>query len=162
VINDLVRSASGCSIETIAPRHEAIAFDLELAQTMTDGDAELLQEIIETFRGQARELVGEITYAATNQDASALERSAHKLKGSAGCFGAYAVCQVASDLELRGRDGRMSDLSLLCAQLEAAVENLIVALDRHTSESRKCACSETKPTLPPALNTFAQAIRQSL
>jgi HPt (histidine-containing phosphotransfer) domain-containing protein len=67
------------------------------------GDEALLREIIEIFLAEYPPLVADIRSSVERQDAAALERSAHTLKGSVSNFGARSATEAALDLELMGR-----------------------------------------------------------
>jgi HPt (histidine-containing phosphotransfer) domain-containing protein len=57
-------------------------------------------------------------------DASGIERTAHKLKGSVGNFAAQPAFEAALKLEILGRDGRLSEAEPAFAQLENEIVRL--------------------------------------
>ena len=63
-------------------------FDPAAALARVEGDRELLRKMIGLFFAQAEKLLPEIRGAGERGDGKALERAAHKLKGSMGSFGA--------------------------------------------------------------------------
>src|SRR5262249_1971503 len=82
----LLASSSSAKCERPGPTGgqpmQAPAFDLEAALERCDGDRDLLQGMAELFFEQSGKLMPQIAEAVNQRDASALERFAHKLKGS--------------------------------------------------------------------------------
>ena len=97
------------------------------------GDRELLAEIIELFQGSSEALLQEIATAVKRGDADGLASAAHALKGSIGNFTSTGAYFAAEKLE---HDARHNDLSAAQAdfsQLEAAVQQLRMALEKYGS-----------------------------
>jgi HPt (histidine-containing phosphotransfer) domain-containing protein len=95
--------------------------DHGLALSRAGGDIALLREIAMLFLDNYGQWLTEIRDAAVRGDASALERTAHSLKGSVANFGAGAAVKAALELE---QLGRRRDL----AELAKAVDTLALAL----------------------------------
>jgi CheY-like chemotaxis protein len=117
---------------TAEPAAEAAAdepaFDRETALEQTQGDPELLQEIAALFLDELPHLTDAIQDALVKQDSNALERAAHKLKGSVGSFGARRAYDAAYRLEVIGREGRLAEADAAWSDLEGDVERLRAAL----------------------------------
>jgi HPt (histidine-containing phosphotransfer) domain-containing protein len=88
------------------PEHlsSAPVFDLDRAMTRVRGKRSLLSKLGELFLADSPVLLGEIDAAVLAGDGEALERSAHRLRGSAGSLCAPRVAEIAQHLEKMGRD----------------------------------------------------------
>ena len=106
-------------------------FDPQTALDRTDGDQELLREILELFRGQADLLRPQITAALARRDGLALERAAHSLKGAAGNISAEQVRAICLRLEQAGRDKDWAEASAAGAELALALPCLESALTNY-------------------------------
>src|SRR5204863_7333956 len=69
----------------------------------------VLAEIVEAFLADVPGLVEEMRAAVAANDATRIERAAHRLKGSASFFGADAVVAAAQRLEAIGKSGRLAE-----------------------------------------------------
>jgi len=110
-------------------------FDRSRALAQTEGDVELLGQMVQLFFDQSASLLPELRGAIARGDGKALERSAHKLKGSLSNFGADQALRLAARLEEMGRDAEMTAALETCAELERAVSDLQQALAELTMES---------------------------
>ena len=72
-------------------------------------DLELVTELIELFLEESPMLLADVQHAVDCRDAKAVERSAHRLKGSVGIFGMNATCAAALLMEVLGRKGDLTD-----------------------------------------------------
>ena len=77
--------------------------------------------------------------AGERGDGKALERAAHKLKGSMGSFGAARAAEAALRLEIMGRDGEFAQVEEAGADLEHEVARLREALTTFIKEGAACA-----------------------
>jgi two-component system, sensor histidine kinase and response regulator len=127
----LVPAANGRSTEAV--------FDLAAALVRVEGDGELLRKMISLFFAQAQKLLPEIRSAGERGDGKALERFAHKLKGSMGSFGAGRASEAALRLEIMGRNGNFARAEESLADLEREVARLREALTPFTEEGAACA-----------------------
>jgi HPt (histidine-containing phosphotransfer) domain-containing protein len=96
--------------------------DIDHLQRMTLGDASLEREVLAMFSAQAASLIG--TLATLPPEAPAL---AHTLKGSARAIGAFAVADVAADLEAAIQNG--DDPSRALAELNEEIAQARMAID---------------------------------
>jgi HPt (histidine-containing phosphotransfer) domain-containing protein len=94
---------------------------LQLRALQPPGQPDVVARIVSRFFQESEERVGALRAAATRQDAPAIERSAHALKGIAGTVGAHEVSQLALRLELGGREGRTQDAPELVNELDSAL-----------------------------------------
>ncbi|MDP6775428.1 MAG: response regulator [Candidatus Latescibacteria bacterium] len=101
-------SEVGADRPAVAHDDEA-PFDLKEALARAAGDRDLLVELADLFLDNCPEFLSEVRSAVGSRDAQALERSAHKLKGSVGNFGARPAFDAAFRLEEIGRVGDLQD-----------------------------------------------------
>lgn len=123
-MNDLKRAENGNTIGM--PLFPCIEVQAPVLETETlfhrvAGDFDLLREIIDLFLDEAPKLAGEIRTAVARNDAAALTRSAHRLKGSAANLSAQRVVHLALRLEAMGRQEQVEDAEPLCEDLHQAI-----------------------------------------
>jgi signal transduction histidine kinase/CheY-like chemotaxis protein/HPt (histidine-containing phosphotransfer) domain-containing protein len=114
-------------------------FDPSWVLARVEGDRELLKKMINLFLAQTQKLLPEIRSAGERGDGNALERFAHKLKGSLGSFGAGRATEAALRLEIMGRSGEFVQPEEALAALEHEVARLREALAAFTEETVPCA-----------------------
>ena len=107
---------------------KSAGFDAEVLWRRVDGDRELLQELIAVFEKEGPELLEHIQAAIGAGDAMALERAAHKIKGTLLQFSAGAAAATALKLEETGRAGTLSGAEETLAALRRQVEWLLDSL----------------------------------
>lgn len=104
-----------------------------------EGDEALLRELIDIFREQSGPDLQEVLNAVSRQDAEALYRAAHKLKGTVSLFGSEETTEAALALEVMGRDGDLSQAqtALACLQqrLERLQQSLAALREKHCPKS---------------------------
>jgi CheY-like chemotaxis protein/HPt (histidine-containing phosphotransfer) domain-containing protein len=98
------RSGPGTNGEDAGDEASASGFSREAALIKMGGDEELLKEVVLAFLEACDETVGAVEAAVHAQDARALRRAAHTLKGSVATFSTGAVYEAAFELERCGRD----------------------------------------------------------
>ena len=106
------------------PPQSERAFDRDAALARLNGDVQLLEEMVELFLEYTPPLLDEIRLAVGLRDSRALERAAHKLRGSIGNFGAVGAFAAAEKLEAIGRSGDFLDVEEAQERLEAEIEHL--------------------------------------
>jgi len=104
-------------------RETAPPVDLDEALEAVGGDRELLLEAVGLFleRDYPRHME-ELRGGLARQDARAVKRAAHGIKGTVGSFGGRATRDVALYLETMGRRGDLSDAQRAVEELEAEME----------------------------------------
>jgi len=89
-----------------------------------DGDRDLLNELIGIFLEDSPKVLLDIKGAVAQGDAGALERSAHRAKGSLANMNAKMATDAALKLEMMGREGQLSESRAALETLELALERL--------------------------------------
>ena len=110
------------------------AFDLFRAMETALDNRDLFKEIADMFFDELPRSMASIRDAVVRNDAGALYRTAHKLKGAIGYFSAGEAYETVSRLENMGRDGKISmsaaELSAFEIVLgELAAEMMVVLQD---------------------------------
>lgn len=93
--------------------------DLGAVLDRIDGDQELLRELVLLYLEDERQLLAQLDQAIASQDATAVGRSAHTLKGAVSNFCAARAQAAALALEIAGREGRIGDCPALLEALRA-------------------------------------------
>jgi two-component system sensor histidine kinase/response regulator len=125
----------GVAEDTVTPEMPDV-FDRQQALTHAGGDPGLLLDLIRIFQGENDKLLAEIRSGLLAGDPAAVERGAHRMKGSLGTLAAWTAREAASRLETLGRAGELTD----AASALGALEQALSTLDAHlaaisTSES---------------------------
>lgn len=71
----------------------------------------------------SRQSLGEMKIAVTQQDKSALIRSAHKLRGSSSNLGAKHISRLCADIECSINQLNLSDMTNKIGMIEEEMEN---------------------------------------
>lgn len=104
------------------------AFDRKAALARAGGDEELLKETAEIFVDESPRLLADVREAVARRDGGALERSAHRLRGSAGNFDAWGAFNAAKRLEALGRAADFAGVEEEYERLASEVRRLESAL----------------------------------
>lgn len=73
--------------------------DLTFLQKATDGNKELMQQLVDLFREQVDEFEGEMVNSLADNDAERLRKVAHKAKGSISALGMMGVRASLQEME---------------------------------------------------------------
>lgn len=92
------------------------------------GDDGLVNEIIELFQREGPVLLADVRNAVGSQEALAIKRTAHRLKGALVSLAAHSATALAKDLEHAGAHNDLSKAPELEAQLEEEMSKLLGAL----------------------------------
>ena len=96
-----------------------------------DEEQSMTREVIALFVGDAPTRLAAIRAAVDSQDAPALARAAHALKGACSNVGAVGMLAVCSELEAQAHDGLMpADAAAQLARLEALLPRTCSALEQ--------------------------------
>jgi HPt (histidine-containing phosphotransfer) domain-containing protein len=101
-----------------------------------DDDQELLVEVLSLFRQSAPDIIDGIRSATHSQDADALHRGAHQLRGALANLGAKAASAAAERLERIGSRREMATAPKAFASLEREMEKLETELEKLLSSPR--------------------------
>ena len=102
-----------------------ISFD----DALFGGDPDFLAEIVNLFLETYPELLSEIENAVSRNDAAALGRAAHTMKGAVANFGAKAAVDQAKALEMMGKAGDLVSAAAATQSLRALMEKLVPELE---------------------------------
>lgn len=86
-----------------------------------DGDMEMLQEIINVFLATAPELLSKVKEALSQENALAVQETAHRLKGAVGNFSSQGPYHTVQELENLGKEGKFKDSSEVLKRLESEI-----------------------------------------
>ncbi len=102
--------------------------DAKAFLNLCDGDFEFAQELVELFLSTHSTQLSDIRQAVERRDSTALERAAHKFKGSLGNLCAAPAMEAALRLEMIGRGGDMAEADEASAVLDNEITRLKPAL----------------------------------
>ncbi len=109
--------------------------DRALALQRAGGNETLLRRLCTTFLNNCPNMLGAIRAAAATGDATALQRAAHSLKGSAGVVCAQAAVSAAVQLERLAKSGDLEGANAAVKKLEAELARLTPALTHVTNNA---------------------------
>lgn len=115
----------------VAPRVETPPAAFDAAQALTCVDQEVLGMFGPLFLEHHADLMAAIRAALEGQDAYAMSRGAHSLKGTLGYLGAKPAEELSLKLETLGKEGSMHGAPALFAELEAQIDQVVQALRSH-------------------------------
>jgi len=104
-------------------------FDKDAALGRVGGDIDLLKEIARLFLDDCPRSLTELREAAARNDCSAVERSAHTLKGASANFGATRLVSAALDIEKMGHAGTLDNFVPALVEVESALDALRAELE---------------------------------
>ena len=93
-----------------------------------DGDASLLDEVIDIFLDDYENSLRDLRQAVTSGDQATIQRAAHTLKGAVGNFVAQRASDAALRVESLARAGKIPEAIILAPELETEVARLAAAL----------------------------------
>ena len=103
-------------------------FDEQALMDRVDGDVEFLEETITMLDEGGPALLEQIRTAAASRDAANLVKAAHALKGMLANFCAGPGETAARELEMMGREKRLTDVDAAVARVEDEAARLTEAL----------------------------------
>jgi PAS domain S-box-containing protein len=128
-IESLGQSPEVSGMPTTAAPGQPEPIDAAVALARVEGDVGLLQEMVALFLEELPDQLSNIHEAVMMIDANALERAAHKLKGSVGNFAAQPAIEATLRLEQMGRAGDLREVESAYQALLQEVESLKSALN---------------------------------
>jgi CheY-like chemotaxis protein len=107
------------------------AIALERIEALRElGDAEILTDLIDTFTGNAAQILAEAMLALADGRGADLTRAAHTLRGSCSNFGANALQALSRQLETLGRTPEFHESAPARAEAEHLLRAIEEELDR--------------------------------
>jgi signal transduction histidine kinase/DNA-binding response OmpR family regulator len=128
-----IRADAIPSSPNLAPVHPAIDQTAMLAAV--EGDVELLRELAALFLHDYPQRLAELREALARQDAPAVARAAHTLKGAVGSLGARDASAAALSVEQAGWSGDLAQLPTAYAALTHELQRLIPVLTSFLQEA---------------------------
>ncbi len=92
--------------------------DIDELKEIMDNDMELIQECFDEFCEEWSEAFGDVARAVNEKDASRLDETAHKLKGTLRYLAADQAQQAAYELEAAGKAKKLDGIDSKLAVLE--------------------------------------------
>lgn len=109
-------------------------FNRDLAMDITDGDAELLREIIEVYLADMPQQLGRLEEAIRAGDSDQAQRSAHTIKGASSNIGAEQVTETAFRIEKASKAGEFPSANSILGELENQFQELRAELGSSETE----------------------------
>jgi HPt (histidine-containing phosphotransfer) domain-containing protein len=91
---------------------------------------EFINELIDTFLEDAPKMIVEMKTALEDGNADSFRRAAHSMKSNAATFGANDLYAFAKDLEMLGRENKLSEAGSRFGSLEEAYASVRMELGR--------------------------------
>jgi CheY-like chemotaxis protein len=107
----------------------AISIEVDQLLARIDGDRAFLAELIEIFRSEYPSNLEAAQAAIKKQDAAALQRVAHTLKGALANLSAVGAAAIAAELETMGRAAELADAQATLDRLGIELPNVTRALE---------------------------------
>jgi PAS domain S-box-containing protein len=118
-------AASGDGAAGLAPRESSAGeelVDLERLEAAANEDPAMLQELVELYFAQAKDLMNGLRGAITSGSAKDVDHFAHKLVGASLACGMSAMVLPLRELERQGKEGRLTNAEALFAQTSRHLE----------------------------------------
>jgi len=87
--------------------------DLECLEAAANDDPKMLQELVDLYFAQAKDLMNGLRAAINSGSAKDVDHFAHKLVGASLACGMSAIVLPLRELEKRGKEGRLGDAEAL-------------------------------------------------
>ena len=123
-IIDNLRRPDLRTLSGAAPPASQEVLDESTLRARFEGEPELLRDVVNLYLEDYPNLLGGIRGAVERGDARALERAAHKLKGTVANFAARAAYDAALRMEVMGREGHLEQAAEALQDLESALKEL--------------------------------------
>jgi len=117
-------------IETLIPNPQSPipAFSLDEALAQLGGELGLFREMVGFFFGDGLRLLAEILAVAASGDTTAIEKNAHRLKGTVLYLGAEAASEAITRVEDLANSGDLAGTARAIRVMETEMERLTAAL----------------------------------
>lgn len=109
--------------------------DLSYLEEITEGDKDMMLEMLSLFIEDIPKQVETILKHAANQDLAGIGSESHKLKPTLQYAGLYSLYQTVKRLEVLGKAGVQTDeISTLIAKLGEETEEALTSLEEKKKE----------------------------
>jgi HPt (histidine-containing phosphotransfer) domain-containing protein len=105
------------------------SLDLSAALKATDGDVELLGDVIQAFLEEYPSLLTDIERGVQTNDCKVVQRASHTIKGTLRLFGNTQARDLAQQLEETSQAGTLTGAQSLSQSLQTALATLRSQLD---------------------------------
>jgi len=99
-----------------------------LDQLIATTDAAFVEELLSAFLDDSPQLIAALRQALAEDNAEAFRRAAHSLKSNSASFGALNLSELAKELEMIGKTGRLDGAGDALARLAAEYDRVERAL----------------------------------
>lgn len=89
---------------------------------------DFIDELVDTFLEDSPKLVGEMKAALQANDVDAFRRAAHSLKSNSATFGATRLSELSRELEMLGKEHRLSEAEPRLQPLEETLQSVCAEL----------------------------------
>ncbi|TWT66635.1 PAS domain-containing hybrid sensor histidine kinase/response regulator [Allorhodopirellula solitaria] len=89
------------------------------------GDEDMATQLAQAFAEEAEQLLPAMRDQLSSGDSALLQRSAHTLKGAAGCLGADRVAAAGQRLEQQAKSGDLSDAASMLEDLDSCTRSFL-------------------------------------
>ncbi|MFK0569998.1 Hpt domain-containing protein [Endozoicomonas sp.] len=98
--------------------------NLDNLNQVTDGDQELLEELLSTFFQCTREDILNLKTAVNNQQSGLIASLAHRIRGGAAIVGAEQLASLAGDIEYSGKQASPERYEQLFLELQNSFKSV--------------------------------------
>jgi HPt (histidine-containing phosphotransfer) domain-containing protein len=127
------------STETSGARttaNDSEVFDYIKALELTEGDGDLLRDLIGLFKEESAELTGQLESAVASGNCDSVRSAAHRLKGASASVGGLKIAATARVLETMGAMKTLANADVMISQLHGLLEEYDRATDFLGKEPR--------------------------
>jgi HPt (histidine-containing phosphotransfer) domain-containing protein len=104
--------------------NESAVLDLSAALKATEGDIDLLRDVVDAFLEEYPTLLAELERALGTRDTTTIRRASHTLRGSLRLFGDAISRELAERLEGMGVTGELDHARSTYQALQHSLDNL--------------------------------------
>ncbi len=108
--------------------------DLDRLEAAANEDPEMLQELVELYFAQARDLMNGLRIAINSGSVKDVDHFAHKLVGASLACGMSAMVPPLRELERQGKEGRLTNADVLLAQASHHLDRTRDKVDTYVRE----------------------------
>ncbi len=124
-IKSLLPEQLSATKQVDGPQEKASDFDKEKLLKIFDNDWDFFKESAAMFQADYPDMISAVNDAINENNADALMRSSHALKGILGNFQAQTAMDAAYDLEKIGRSGELNKAEIKYRQLKDAADQFL-------------------------------------